>query len=128
MLSTLPVLGGVAATDEPSIMTFSAALFRSHVGTAFAVRLPGNRDVALQLESVANDAAEEGEGGDHTFSLFFTDAIDTSDAIDGSAAPLPQGAYALRHAQLGEQFIFLVPVAHNAAGGYRYQACFNVQA
>lgn len=104
-------------------MTFSAALFRSHIGTAFAVRLPRNRDVALQLESVANDAAKEGEGGgDRTFSLFFTDAI------DASAAPLPQGAYALRHAQLGEQLIFLVPVAQNAAGGYRYQACFNVQA
>lgn len=107
-------------------MTFSAALFRSHVGTAFAVRLPGNRDVALQLESVANDAAKEDEGGgDHAFSLFFTNAMDASDAL---AAPLSQGVYALRHAQLGEQFIFLVPVAQNAAGGYRYQACFNVQA
>jgi hypothetical protein len=127
MLSIPPVVGGIAATDELSIMTFSAALFRSHVGTAFAVRLPGNRDVALQLESVANDAVEEGgeSGGDCTFSLFFTDAID---AIDASAAPLTQGTYVLRHAQLGEQFIFLVPVAQNAAGGYRYQACFNVQA
>lgn len=104
-------------------MTFTAALFWPHVGTAFSVRLPGDRDVALQLESVANVAAEAGEdGGDHEFSLFFTDAT------NALAAPLSQGAYALRHAQLGEQFIFLVPIAQNAAGGHRYQACFNVQA
>lgn len=104
-------------------MTFTAALFWPHVGTAFSVRLPGDRDVALQLESVANVAAEAGEdGGDHEFSLFFTDAT------NALAAPVSQGAYALRHAQLGEQFIFLVPIAQNAAGGHRYQACFNVQA
>ncbi|WP_147426655.1 DUF6916 family protein [Trinickia fusca] len=97
-------------------MTFTAALFRPYVDTSFSTHSPDNREVALLLESITNGAMEN--SGYHSFSLFFADE---------SSAPLPQGGYRLQHAQLGEQFIFLVPIA-KTANGHRYQACFNVQA
>ena len=38
--------------------------------------------------------------------------------------PLPQGAYQLRHAGMGEIVIFLVPIARQV-NGFVYQAVFN---
>lgn len=96
-------------------MIFTATLFRPHVGTVFSIPLPDNPEAALQLESVADGAVES--DGNHEFSLFFTDTF---------SASLPQGTYMLRHARLGEQFIFLVPIARTA-NGHRYQACFSAR-
>ncbi len=39
---------------------------------------------------------------------------------------LPQATYRLSHAALGETLIFLVPLAREADGTYRYEAVFNL--
>lgn len=50
------------------------------------------------------------------FSLFFLGKEDF---------PLPQGTYRLRHADLGEMMIFLVPTSRET-DGFRYEAVFNL--
>lgn len=97
-------------------MTFTATQFQPQVDTLFSVELPERQETILRLESVEDSAVQERDY--RSFSLFFTDVSDT---------PLPQATYRLRHPQLGEQYIFLVPIA-KIADGHRYQACFTVQA
>jgi hypothetical protein len=95
-------------------MTITSELFRPHVGTPFIVQLHNGQQSALLLEEVKNNAEER--AGHHSFSLFFHSDI---------SFMLSQGTYCLRHTQLPELAIFLVPVSQTEQS-YRYQACFNV--
>ena len=89
-------------------------MFCDKVGQAFVVEEPDFPAIELTLVEViplrnfANAARAP-------FSLLFTSR--------GSAV-LPQRIYALRHATLGLQSVFLVPVAGNSES-VTYQAIFN---
>ncbi|SMC29658.1 hypothetical protein SAMN02745857_03994 [Andreprevotia lacus DSM 23236] len=95
-------------------MTFSRALFSPHVGTTFNVHLSSEHALSLQLQEVRQPNTMP--PGYEVFSLIFHGV---------SAQPLPQGTYALQHAELAEQAIFLVPVGKRDHG-FEYQACFNI--
>ena len=87
------------------------ALFAEQVGSTFEV-VDMSSPLALKLSKVVEHARTE---TNEAFSVFFL----------GSAGQfMPQGTHKLRHAQFGEQEIFLVPVAKTNAG-FEYEAVFN---
>lgn len=90
--------------------------FSKHVNTTFRARLDAEAEVDLELAEVKgykNKAIEQ--KGMERFSVFFK----------GPEAPrLPQKTYTLRHDQMGEFEIFLVPLSPNDQG-CRYEAVFN---
>jgi len=89
-------------------------MFSDKVGQAFVIEEPDVPAIELTLVEVtplrnfANIARTP-------FSLLFTSR---------SSAVLPQRTYALRHAVLGLQTLFLVPIAGNRES-VTYQAIFN---
>jgi hypothetical protein len=72
--------------------------------------------VELKLTEVVGYEAKQEEQQDmERFSLFF----------EGPPEPaLPQATYMFEHERMGQQAIFIVPVARTAEG-FRYQAVFN---
>lgn len=96
------------------LATADAATFAPHRGTAFDVA--GDDDAALVLELVeVNERGAGSPGGRAQFSLLFR----------GPSSPvLAQQIYPLRHAELGELELFLVPVGP-IDGGFGYEAAFN---
>lgn len=86
--------------------------FEKLVDTAFEARL-GDEAVALSLVEVKAMGAGEREGG--AFSLLW----------QGPSEPvLEQSTYTLFQPSLGEQAVFLVPVAEKDAG-IQYEAVFT---
>ena len=92
-------------------------LFAPHVGDSFDVAL-ADRDARLELSETWESQEAGGPGPDgrsrQQFSLFFSGPADVV---------LPQGTYALRHADLGDLDLFLVPLGPRD-GGMRYEAAF----
>jgi hypothetical protein len=90
--------------------------FRKHVGTKFRVRLDeieGAPGVELELDEVVPYPSLSHPRGDaERFSAYFYGPGDFF---------LPQRIYKLEHEQMGENEIFLVPVAQNERG-FRYEA------
>jgi hypothetical protein len=90
--------------------------FSEHLGTTFRVNFGESGDVDLKLVEVKGYPAQvEEHAGMERFSLIFTGALDH---------PLSQQTYRLRHEEMGEFDIFLVPIGRDD-GGFRYEAIFN---
>lgn len=85
--------------------------FQPHLNTAFQMELG---DGALELELI-NAEDKSPSPRQEQFVLTFR--------APGNAPP-QQGIYQLRHAQLGEGAIFLVPIGRDA-NGLVYEAIFN---
>jgi hypothetical protein len=86
--------------------------FRDRVGERFAVPAA---DIDLVLDTVTDFGAGAGAREAGAFSLLFRGPADTM---------LLQATHVLRHPDLGELGLFLVPV-ERTADGYRYEATFN---
>lgn len=89
--------------------------FKRHLNTKFLIEFE-DRSVELELVEVkpyrGNDPEETNM---ERFSAFFTGPPDIQ---------LPQHTYPVKHPEMGENYIFLVPV--NLRGqGQRYEAVFN---
>ena len=89
--------------------------FSKHTGTSFTTSA-GEREVALTLVKVKGYLPQENEqGGLERFSIF----------LDGPGdIRLPQMTYQLRHPDMGEFDLFLVPISGDEKG-FRYEAVFN---
>lgn len=90
--------------------------FSQHLNTKFQVQLDDQPEVELELTRVKQYFPLESEqAGMERFSVFFTGPPNNY---------LPQRAYRLKHDQMGEFEIFLVPITSDANGFY-YEAVFN---
>lgn len=93
--------------------------FRKHLGTKFRVRLDeieGAPLVELELaEVVTYPTLSDPRGDAERFSVYFHSPANFF---------LPQRIYRLEHEQMGQQELFLVPVAQNEHG-FRYEAVFS---
>jgi hypothetical protein len=89
-----------------------AARFDKHVGSQFDVDDCSLAGLSLSLTKLVQHAKSENH---EAFSLFF----------HGPKEPLlAQGIRKLRHPEIGEIDIFLVPVS-KLSDGYEYEAVFN---
>jgi uncharacterized protein DUF6916 len=89
--------------------------FSRHVGTKFQTAID-QREIELELAEVKGYFSGENEQrGMERFSLFFVGPDDIK---------LPQQTFQMQHEQMGEIFLFLVPISVNE-NGYRYEAVFN---
>jgi hypothetical protein len=89
--------------------------FSQHVGTRFQTSL-NEREIELELAEVHGYLPRENEQkGMERFSVFFNGPGELR---------LPQQIYCLRHEQMGEFDIFLVPISGDERG-FRYEAVFN---
>lgn len=93
--------------------------FKKHLGTKFRIRfdeMEGAPVVELELaEVVTYPTLSDPRGDAERFSAYFQGPGDFF---------LPQRIYRLEHEQLGEQEIFLVPVAQSEHS-FRYEAVFS---
>ena len=88
--------------------------FSPHLNSKFYVQFTDGSLELVLAEVEPYPAGPTDQSGMDRFSLFF----------DGKGVCLPQNLYHLKHDQLGELDIFLVPVSGNQSG-YRYEAVFN---
>lgn len=96
-------------------MTISLSLFQAHTGSYFDIFFDNQQQLRLQLQEVSLKPCEPGY---QAFSLlFFCDGI----------YQLEQNTYPLQHPELGENKIFLVPVAQQGTG-VLYQATYYIKA
>jgi len=95
-------------------MLLTIDAFSDKVGQAFIVEEPDVPPIELTLTEVAA-IRNYAKAAREPFSLVFTGP---------GGALLPQRMYVLRHAALGPQSIFLVPIAANR-DRVTYQAIFN---
>lgn len=86
--------------------------FAEQVGTEFEVMDDPARVFALQFTKISEQTRTERS---EAFSLLFHGPADRS---------MKQGIHKLKHAQLGEIEMFLVPVAQDQTG-FEYEAVFN---
>lgn len=92
--------------------SFTYETFRDRVGEAFAVPAAG---IEIVLASVEDKGTVEGARAGGSFSLYF----------HGPADPmLLQAIHQMKHGELGEFGMFLVPVGRTA-DGFEYEAAFN---
>ena len=87
-------------------------LFARNLNTSFVVHHPRWGEVTLDLVAVS-DLRETPR--QRMFSLLFRGPLEK---------PLEQGALPIRHASMGAEDLFLVPVAREE-DGFRYEAVFN---
>lgn len=97
-------------TEDPT-----AAAFTPYVGGTFTLRSPEG-DVPLVLAEVTEEEEQPHAPRTHPFSLVFT-------APAGYG--FTQGMYALRHDDLGDLALFLVPRRPERDGLPRLEAVFN---
>lgn len=96
-----------------ALSSLTAATFRDRVGEGFATEPDGP---VLELAEVVEQPQHAAPGSGRTpFALLFRGPADR---------PLPQGTQPLRHAELGELALFLVPVG-SGPDGMRYEAVFS---
>ena len=86
--------------------------FAEHVNTRFQMRIDEATAFEVELVEVTKHGATESS---YQFSLKFAAPL---------AAPLSQGLFILEHEKLGEQPLFLVPIARDNQRLY-YEAVFN---
>jgi hypothetical protein len=85
---------------------------RAYIGAEFEVCDKPDQVFRLKLSEVVEYSKTERS---ETFSLFFYGPLDHF---------MRQGIHKLKHEELGELEIFLVPTAKNQAG-FQYEAAFN---
>lgn len=89
--------------------------FSKHVGTKFQTVFD-QREIALELSEVKGYLPQQNEQtGMERFSVFFDGPGDIR---------LPQQIYRVRHEEMGEFELFIVPVSGDEKG-FRYEAVFN---
>ena len=94
----------------------TAADFEKHVDSNFRAELESPRPIELKLIAVTPRKSEPNEqAGMERFSAVFTGPADIF---------LPQGTYRVTHPEMGEFYMFLVPLAPEA-GVFRYEAVYN---
>lgn len=86
--------------------------YRPYVNENFTVTDRDGRSRTFRLDEVKNEIEDEVQ---LCFSLLFS--------ADGEV--LPQGQYAVQHAQMGEFTLFLVPIRRKRSG-LGYEAVFNL--
>jgi hypothetical protein len=87
-------------------------LLVEHVGSRFEVQDDPSNVFSLTLTEVAGHVKTE---RNETFSMIFRGPLDRF---------IQQGIHKLKHPELGELEIFLVPIAQDK-GGFQYEAAFN---
>ena len=98
-------------------MDHSAESFSRHLNTKFRVKLESNEPVELELVEVAVRNTEPNEqAGMERFSTFFYGPANYL---------LPQQTYELAHHEMGEMYLFIVPIGQDQRG-IRYEAVFNL--
>ena len=90
--------------------------FSRHLNTKFSVRLETPQP--LELELVEVNGYKGDTGGQREMERFTAVFQGPPDAF------LPQQTYPLRHEEMGDLDIFLVPVGRNEHG-FRYEAVYN---
>jgi len=85
------------------------------IGTSFRLAVEGRDDIELKVTDVCKVMERSKRLTRQPFSIYFAGPRDVL---------VKQGTYRLRHEQLGEMSIFIVPVAQ-AAGGFEYEAVFT---
>jgi hypothetical protein len=95
--------------------SFTIATFSGLVGTTFEVVLDDQSSLQLSLAALTPLGEPSMPGGRPPFSLEF---------VEAGGALVPQQIYRMRHAELGEIDLFLVPRGPDARG-MRYEAVFN---
>lgn len=102
--------------DEQRWLTFGQ--FEDRVGQPFEVGVPGAAPVAIRLADARESPEPGGRGPDgqprKQFSVIFRGPRDPV---------LPQATYAVRHDELGDLDLFLVPVGRDD-DGTTYEAAF----
>ena len=94
----------------------SAADFEKCLDTDFRVELESPGPIAIKLIAVTPRESEpHEEAGMERFSAVFSGPPDTF---------LPQGTYRVTHPEMGEFYVFLVPLAPEA-GVFKYEAVYN---
>lgn len=93
--------------------TPTRVMFDSNLNTKFKIRHEEYGDVDLELVDVTPARVESPDY--ESFSLTFLDAANR---------PLPQQTYTMKHGEIGEFELFIVPVKSDARGRH-YQAIFN---
>ncbi len=90
--------------------------FSRHLNTRFHINFDNDEKVELELVEVKPYPAIDTElQGFERFSLYF---------VGPPNIRLPQYTYPLQHAEIGECYMFLVPVG-DEKGGQLYEAVFN---
>jgi Domain of unknown function (DUF6916) len=98
-------------------MDHSAESFSRHLNTKFKVKFESSEPVELELVEVAVRKIEPNEqAGMERFSTFFYGPADYF---------LPQQTYELAHQEMGEMYLFIVPIGQDQRG-IRYEAVFNL--
>ena len=87
-------------------------MFAEYVGTQFDLLDDPSRAFSLTLTNVVEHVKTERQ---EVFSLFFHGPADSF---------VSQGIHKLKHSQLGELELFLVPVGRDK-NGFQYEAAFN---
>jgi len=90
----------------------NSRIFSEHLNSTFGLQVSDSESLGLQLVEVTEQNAPPGT---EQFSVFFRGP--QKDMIS-------QGIHTLRHEQLGELQLFLVPLGPDAMG-MRYEAVFN---
>jgi hypothetical protein len=99
-------------TGAPALIHLTQDLLSEQVGTDFEVRELPPGPFPLTLTKLVEHTRNE---RNEAFSIFFRGPLNRF---------IPQGIYQLKHGQIGEFGIFLVPVAQTA-DGFEYEAVFN---
>ena len=94
--------------------------YKKHIDTIFAIATDDKPIELVLTEATTGKAIKKGPGvpdsiRDDPFALLFRGPADT---------PLPQRLYSIRHEELGDLVLFLVPVGIDEEGRY-YEAIFN---
>jgi hypothetical protein len=95
--------------------SFTIATFSALVGTTFEIVLDDQSSLQLSLAALTPLGEPSISGGRPPFSLEF---------VEAGGGLVPQRIYRMRHAELGEIDLFLVPLGLDARG-MRYEAVFN---
>jgi hypothetical protein len=97
-------------------MDHGADDFSRQLNTKFTVEVESSEPIELELVEVAVRQSEANEqAGMERFSTFF---------YGPGNFFLPQQTYELRHPEMGEMAVFIVPIGADEKG-YRYEAIFN---
>ena len=92
--------------------TFGVSTFSGHINTSFIIVDDSAKGVELKLDEVVDHGESRGQV---QFALRFIGPLET---------PIMQSTYRIRHEQLGEMNLFLVPIGREH-GGFVYEAYFN---
>jgi hypothetical protein len=88
------------------------ANFEPHLNSTFQVQTGADQSVDIELIEISDKSSDQVE----CFSLIFKGPLDK---------PFMQCIYKLRHPQMGEPEIFLVPITYGKSDSMYYQAVFN---